>query len=164
MWCSGISGIRGHFWVLFDPGVYQVMRMKLFHCISPDVVHGCGRFIWQYNLAESWVLWLMFTRELWCNAGEQLRHMKLSKCWCWALGVLCAAVGWILGTWVLGAQGSNSGVLVSKLWVLWLKCTHCVQLEFYFTIWGTKNGSVELAEGRKLLSSPCGAGWDLPKS
>ena len=35
---------------------------------------------------------------------------------CWGLGALGTGC-WVLGTQVLGAQGSNSGVLVSKLWV-----------------------------------------------
>ena len=78
-------------------------------------------------------------------------------------------VGWVLSAWVmgsgvLGAQvlGANSGVLVFKPW----GCVQNMLVRFGSNFhWETKNGSTkfkDLAEGKRTLSSPHGAAWDLP--
>ena len=92
-------------------------------------------------------------------AGEQLRCVKLSGCWCWVLGVLFAGF-WGLGFWVLRVASLGCWCLSSG------GCVQNALIGFGSNLcWETRSGSTklkDLAEGKRTVSSPCGVAWDLP--
>ena len=86
----------------------------------------------------------------------------------WELGAVLAGF-WVLGFWVLGFWVLGLWVLTLGCWCLSPGgCVRNVLIRFGLNFrWETKNGSTkfkDLAEGKRMLSSPCGAAWDLPES
>ena len=73
---------------------------------------------------------------------ESVCHVNRNKNFA-AFCQMSSIVSWCSRYWVLnivGALCSNSGVLVFKLWVLWLKCTQlCEKLMAQKTFWDAKN-------------------------